>query len=524
MNLTTTRHGEAEGPSAGPTLDLLTRYLGVLRRRWPVVALVFVIAVGATLIRSVTAHRRYNATAQIVLGTNNQVTTLLNPNASTQSPDTERDLNTQVALIAQGTIADAVRQQLHLRDSRTALLKHVSTQIEGTTNLADITVDDTQPAQAAKLANAFATQYVAFRQADARAALQQAVALAQSQLSALSAAQLNSPQGQQVRLRLGQLQVDSALQTANVKVSQYATAPTSPSSPRPLRDGLLAGLLGLIAGLGLAGTLDALDRRLRDEDDVASTSDLPILVTIPQWRKSVSTPQPDRDHAETFRALATNLRFFKLGREVKVLMITSPSGTDGKTAVTLGLAAAFAEMGHSVIAMECDLRRPTFSEYLGVHPTLGLSSILSGMAPAESLLIDIDARTQRPVDWSQPGAKHFSVLPCGPVPPNPQALMGSSEMRQLATQLRRQVDVVLVDTPPLGTINDAVSLGDVVDGVAVVARLRGTRRDRLKRTLSQLSEMEADVLGMIVTGGSSAVDYAYYGDAPRRTGSSRTRR
>jgi capsular exopolysaccharide synthesis family protein len=304
------------------------------------------------------------------------------------------------------------------------------------------------------------------------------------------------------------------LQTGNAEVLERATPPSSPATPRLLFNSGLAAFLGLVLGLVAAAALELLDRRVKDEDDVSLITSLPSLASIPPPRRSVHSGPLEfgREQTEGYRSLATNLRFFKLGGEVKVLMITSPSPHDGKTSVTLSLAAALAEFGQKVIAVECDLRRPSFADYLQLSQASGLSSILAGMASWSQEVVDVDVGQRRA---SAPAARgesgHFSVLPAGPHPPNPHALLSSSEMHELLLELRAAADVVLIDTPALGTFTDAVPLVPRVDGVALVVRLEHTTRDTLTKACNVLAELDAPVLGTVLVGGAQPSMGRYYG-------------
>ena len=357
---------------------------------------------------------------------------------------------------------------------------------------------DPDPARAARLANAFATRYVAARESDARSAFEQAASRARKQLESLPPAQ-----GRELRSRLQELEVGSTLQTGNADVIQPATKPTTPASPRVLFDTVLAAFLGLVLGVVSAGMLELLDRRVKDEDDVRLITGLPSLAGIPVPRRATGSRrlELDREQIEGYRSLATNLRFFKLGSKAKRLLITSPSPLDGKTSVTLSLARALAEFGQEVIAVECDLRGSRFADYLELSEAQGLSSILPGMAQWSQAVVEVDATLRADASRAQGKSLRFSVLPSGPVPPNPHALLSSPEMHELLVELGTSKDVVLLDAPPLGTLTDAVPLLPWVDCVVLVVRLQHTSRDALKKACNILAEMDAvPVLGTVLTG------------------------
>jgi capsular exopolysaccharide synthesis family protein len=454
-----------QGPAGVTLSERLAYYLKVVRRRWHVIVLVPVVAVLASLLVSLQAQKQYDATAKLVVNPNNQVTELLNPGAAQPSSDPERDLNTEVSRIKTVPIADAVLKKLGLKESRTALLSKVTTSIDGTTNIVKVTVRDPSPTRAAQIANAFATEYVSARQSDARSAFRQAASQASNQLASLTPAQQASAQGLDLKSRLRQLEVEGALQTGNAQLLESATTPT--------------------------------------------------LATIPHARGAVrGRPLPlGYEQIEGYRSLATNLRFFRLGGEVKTLMITSPGPLDGKTNVTLSLAAALAEFGQKVIAVECDLRRPRFADYLQLPQESGLSAVLAGMATWSQQVVHVDVSRLR-VDGSpiRGESPHFSVLAGGQAPPNPQALLSSGEMAELMLDLRDSRDVVLFDTPPLGSLTDAVPLASHVDGVVLVVHLQHSTRDGLRKACEVLSELDATVLGTVLVGGGRSAVAGYYGE------------
>jgi receptor protein-tyrosine kinase len=207
-------------------------------------------------------------------------------------------------------------------------------------------------------------------------------------------------------------------------------------------------------------------------------------------------------------------------------MITSAGPQDGKTTVTLGLAAALAELGQRVIAVESDLRRPRFTEYLGLPPSEdGLSSILAGVTSAPAGLVEVGVggrraptakprthhRSAKSGSATSPSAgPHFAVLPCGPIPARPLKLLGGAELPPLLRQLQSMADVVLIDTPPMGVIKDAVVLSALVDHIVLVARVGHTRRDGLVRCREAAAQLSSPLLGIVTIGVARGGDLRYY--------------
>jgi capsular exopolysaccharide synthesis family protein len=209
--------------------------------------------------------------------------------------------------------------------------------------------------------------------------------------------------------------------------------------------------------------------------------------------------------------VATNLRFFELGADVRSLIVTSPQAGEGKTTLTLGVARALAAAGERVIAIEADLRRPTFATY-GLNQSVGLSNVLIGRARFSEVLVEVDAVSFQPTGGNAGATGTFQVVPSGPVPPNPQALLARPVMREVISEACAMADVVLIDAPPIGTVNDAVTLARQVDGVVMVARLNQTNRDAAARAVRTLQSVDARVFGVVATDSKVAPD-GYYGDS-----------
>ena len=567
LNTGEIREDQLNGLAPGMLMsEQLAQSIRVLRRRWRIMALVPLLALVVSLAVSVRSNKEYTATAKVVLNPQNPVNQALNPGSQVASPDPERDLNTQVSQITETPVANLVRGSLHLAEDSQTLLGQVSAGLEGTTNIVDIVVTDASPQRAALIANGFAAQYIGFHLANERSTFQQAETLVRNHLGALTPAERSTATGKLLESQITALQADSAVLTSDAQISQTATTPSSPSSPRPLFDAVVALVVGLLIAIVVVIVLELLDRSVRDEEDASAVTRLPSLGVIPKQRPRMFTHRasqwahlgapgghdpplaPDRaagsiaagDHStqrsdeaptldweqqESYGSLAITVLSLRLSAEENVVMITSSGPQDGKTSVTLGLAAALAAIGQRVIAVECDLRRPRFADYLGLPPAAdGVSSILAGRIAATAGLVSIDAGTYRPRppgrqadNGAGPNAPasgsgedpQFSVVPAGPIPRRPQALLSGPELPLLLRELQSMADIVLVDTPPLGVIKDAVVLAEMVDQVVLVARVGHTRRDALKRCRIAVDQLNSRLLGVVTVGGSMG-DLGYY--------------
>lgn len=497
----------------------IAAYIQALRRRLRLIIGITALITLTAVVLSVTSPKRYEATSKIVLNEEDPINQFLDPSAQRARTDPERDVNTGVALIKLETVAERVVKSLDLDTKPKDLLDEIKTEIEANSNIVDITASDGDPDKAAAIATGFAEEYANFRSQSARSSLQQAADLARSQLQSLGAAERDSAEGQRLEATLQQIEIAAAAQSGGVEVVRRAAPPTEAASPKPVLSGVLALVLGGLVAVGLAVLFELLDRRIKDEDDIEAQFGLPVLAAVPRPRRRGDVvPGEDHSQHEGYSALATNLRFFELGPDLESIMITSPGPGEGKTSLTLGTARALAALDLRVIAIEADLRRPGFSRH-GVGRGGGLSTVLAGVAQFEHALVEVDADTMQPLTDGSAATRTFSVLPAGPMPPNPQALLARPAMTHVLETARTMADVVLVDLPPIGAVNDAVTIANLVDGVVLVVRLNKTTRDAARRSLRLLRNTDAELLGVVVTDAPAPTQGYYYRspDAPRAT-------
>jgi len=497
----------------------LGAYLKAIRRRMPLILLLTGVVTAVAVVLSLAQTKEYEATARVVVSQTDPINNIIQT-AQPVNYDPEAARNTLVSLIKLEPVAEAVKQAENLDYSTDELLDKVTTEVESNSDIVAIKALDPDPQTAADIATGFADQYQLYRQETVRASLNDAADVTRSNIERLSPEEQASEQGRDLRAELRQIEILAAAQRGGIEVAEAADVPTDPAKPKPMLNGILAFILGLVFAVAIAVAMEFIDRRLKDEEDVENAFALPILATIPRpaRRSQTIVPGEDRGQFEGYSALATNLRFFELGPELESIMITSPGPSEGKTSVTLGTARALAALDLRVIAIEADLRRPTFARY-GIGRGAGLSTVLAGVSDVDSTLIEVDASTLTRVDGT-PSARTrtFHVLPAGPVPPNPQALLARPMMTHVIEDARAMADVVLVDVPPLGTVNDPVTLANLVDGVVLVAHIGRTTRDASRRTLRLLSNVDARMLGVVVTG--AAPGEGYYGayTSPSATG------
>ncbi len=194
--------------------------------------------------------------------------------------------------------------------------------------------------------------------------------------------------------------------------------------------------------------------------------------------------------------LRANLRYFNVDHDVGSILVTSAAPGDGKTTVAWNLATAAAELGGRVLLVEADLRHPGIAQGLGMREARGLSTVLAGEASLEGALQEVPL----PDRQSGRGTRTVEVLLSGPLPPNPSDLLESDAMGELLSAAQQGYDLVVIDTPPMSVVSDAIPLIKNVGGVIVVGRAGKTTRDAAARLNEQLVNLKAPFLGIVVNG------------------------
>ncbi len=200
------------------------------------------------------------------------------------------------------------------------------------------------------------------------------------------------------------------------------------------------------------------------------------LITISQPRSPVS---------EAYRSLRTSIQFLGLDRRIQTLLVTSAGPDEGKSTTLANLAVTFAEAGREVLAVDCDLRRPSLHQLFDLSNDVGLTTTIRDERPLTDVIL-------------QTGVPHLKLLPSGPLPPNPSEILGSQRMDRIIDSLRGSAEVILFDAPPMIAVTDAAVLGVKMDGVLLVVSAGKTKRDHALRAKSLLDKVNAKILGVVL--------------------------
>lgn len=284
-----------------------------------------------------------------------------------------------------------------------------------------------------------------------------------------------------------------------LKVLSPAALPTSPVSPSPLRYLGLALAAGVVIGLAAAVAREFLNRTVRDTDELEELTGLTVLGTVPAELAKQRLPadtHPRSARTEAYRQIRTTL-LNNDGRGVpRVLIVTSATSGEGKTSVATNLAIVFCGAGHRVALVDADLRRPQVASSFGLAGRQGLTDVLSGrVSLADAVVLRQDDR--------------LGVLTSGPVPANPSEALGSTAMDEVLAALSHEYELVIVDTPPVLPVADALVLAPKVDGVVMVSRLDRVTRDKIRRAQAAISRVNGRVIGIVPNGSRTAGDRDY---------------
>jgi succinoglycan biosynthesis transport protein ExoP len=340
--------------------------------------------------------------------------------------------------------------------------------------------------------------------------------------------------GKQFPSYVGALETAKGRRNASVRVvvASPAQLPTGPVAPRKTLYLALGALLGLVLGVGGTVIREALSPRIRNAEDVAATTGLPVLGSISKRRLLRSKPlvmvdDPLSARAEEYRRVRTNLYPLIGGDKRPSFVVSSATAMEGKTFVASNLGIAFAQAGHRVVLVDANLRRPRLAEVMGLRPALGLTDVLADGVPVERALerwqdgLPLDLLAAGP---QAPGPSDLLGAPSEMLLGSPSELLGSRWFVEVLEELTARADIVILDTPPLLSTSDAAIIARLTSGVVLVARAGSTRVRQFTSAVGSLYTVESQVLGVIVTRlrpGSVAWHGAEYAPVPDATSESR---
>ena len=319
-----------------------------------------------------------------------------------------------------------------------------------------------------------------------------------------------------LKQRLETAKVQAGLEASEVDEVDPALPPVSPTMRAPSSIILSNVVFFLLGGIVIVFILEGLDTGLHNIQEIETVMGMPSLAIIPQSKRTsaeqtatMSTAQrnihvltqPKSQFTEAFRALRTSLMLATAGQPPKFILFTSAMPSEGKTTIASNLACILSQSDARVLLMDADLRRSNIHHRFGLTGKLGLTTVLAGTSTLEEAVQHI------------PDTPNMDILPSGPVPPFPTEMLGSETMHKLMEKLGKNYTHIVIDSPPVLSVTDAVVLSNMVDAVVLVIRHGKQSKNVMRRARDLLSRSGAPVAGLVL----NAVDvkspdyYGYYG-------------
>jgi capsular exopolysaccharide synthesis family protein len=490
------------GDGNGDVVDL-AEYLRILRRHvallLTIVVLIVALATGYTLRLTPT----YTSSSEVLVKP-------ISPDPLVQGTV---NLDTEKSLVTSDAVASLARTALSTDLSASTLAQHVTAEVPGEADILQISFSDSKPRVARAGATAFARAYLDFRRNQAIQSALDTVSQMRSRLAQLQTRFIDArnkaqtlPRGTESRAAaiterdalkteislLQQQIIQVGNQTADPgEIVSFATLPQSPSSPNVPVNIVLALLLGIFVAVVTVFLRDRFEARIRSREDLERIVSAPVVGLIPANRAVghhpgfAMTADPQGTGAEAFRVLRTGVLAASRQRGVNVVLVGGALPGEGKTTVACNLAGVLAQADLRVLLLSADLRRPTVHQYLGINNRLGLSSILLRD-------VSVDAAKQRT------DLERLDVIASGPQPANPSELLQSERMFTLLEELRNRYDFVVIDSPPLVPVADALELAPHVDGVLLVVDAASAKRNAVVHARIGLEQVGASIVGTIL--------------------------
>ena len=440
----------------------LKRYVETVRERLWLVALFVALFTTTALLYALTADDVYRARADLLITpVPSESVTLTSLGLLRESNDPAREVDTATQLIASNVVAARLSEELGGEPTAQELLDRIEALPVAQSDIVALTASGDSAVAAADLANAFAQAAIAERTDFLHERIDDVLPTLRDELEELPPDSLTA---QEVASQIGELETLAASPDPTITLATAAVPPASPSAPKRLLIVLGAALAGLILGVFATFALRLLDPRLRREEQLKELFSLPVLARVPTERSRGKQPLIHQNLSaaatEAYRSLRTTLIGRGNRNESKSILITGPSAAGGKTTSAINLATTLALGGKDVILIETDLRRPSIAGALGVEVDRGLVRVLLEEIRLEDALIPADT-----VGGS------LQLLLADATGPSVAELIALPMMRTIIDDAKRMADYVVIDSPPLAEVSDALPLVSHVDEVVIVLRL-----------------------------------------------------
>ena len=440
----------------------LRDYLRVLRKGWALILAFVVVGIALGVGLTLSTTKVYEASAQVFVASSaaGSASDLAQGNTFTQAR-----VQSYVSIANSPAVTGGVIKKLNLSLTEQQLAGSISADAPLNKVLINLHVTNRVPAEAARIANAVASQFNTVveqtEQADAAGR--------------------------------------SVVKSTTIHPAIVPAAPVTPNKVLNIGLGLVVGLL---IGIGVAVLREVLDNTVKNAEDFEELG-VAVLGRVPFDKRTTRSPiafrgDPHNARSEAYRQLRTNLQFVDVDNPPRIIAVTSAVPGEGKSTSAVNLASALAEAGARVCLIEADLRRPSLAKMLGLVGDVGFTTVVIGKAPVETVL--------------QNAGRNLAVLTSGPIPPNPSELLISRHARQVIADIADKVDFTIIDTPPLLPVTDGAQVATIADATLLVHRAGKTTRDQAARSIEVLDKVGRHPVGVIlnmITRSASKYDYEY---------------
>lgn len=487
-----------------------------LRRSLPLIVALVILGALAMNVFTQLRGAQYEANARVLL-TTSEVTALL---TGTQpvflDPDQVHD--TAVALadspVLYERVATRTGGQLGTADELDA-----ATSVNGDEdNVVAFSTTTSEEARSRDIVNAVSTEYLRWRSEIAGEQVQRAATALRQRVAREPA---GSAQRQALEDRLSELEVLASVPSPNAVLVQRATGATK-TSPAPARDTLLGALIGLMLALLLVGIREALDTKIRSEEDIEELLDTPVLATVqslPRRSRMVMFGRNEELYGDSYGLLAANLVQSDGARRPRVIAVTSAIANEGKTTTAANLAVAMARRGANVVLADFDVRKPSVADVFRIPASApGVAQLIAGQADVRDVLWDVSVNGLAPEVASfgrngdtadTPGSLRVvpagTQLRSGSVAQSPQVPAVLEELGTVA-----DADILMLDTPPALVTVEMAELSRRVDGVILVVRQGRVSRRSLRALARQTKGWSTKITGAVLTDAPQEERHSYY--------------
>ena len=444
----------------------LRQLLRIARQYFWIALILMAVAGGTAYLRSSRQPDQYRTTSQLImLGESGE-----GVNSYTAQLSSQNLIETYQSLIESDIILQQVVEDLQLPYDYVELDTKVSTSSVTDTLLLQVTAVDTDPELAASIANAVASEFQ--RYIDDNIASNQNV-------------NLSSP----------------------VAINNEARVPAAPFEPQPLTAAMLGAFVGLLLAVALIAILEFLDNTVKPQQNFQEITGSPLLASVPQApnvksgsHQVYTVAQPRSSASEAIRLLRTNLEFASASADIQRFVISSPNPGEGKSTTVANLGVALAQSGARTVIIDADLRRPTQHQIFGVPGDDGLTTLLT--------------HPDRP--WETVARRvavaNLMLIPSGPIPPNPSDLVSSQRFISLLDTIAKDVDLIILDSPPILAASDALAMAAHADGLIMVCFSNKTRLDQLSHASQAIKQGGIRLIGVVLNRTRKQQGATYYGE------------